>query len=83
MEAANATQCDGCPSGMLLSDNRTDASLHDSIEDCTVCDAGMFYLQVSVVRIRACGGDRRTQDAHAPAAAFLQRREVHELYGHG
>ena len=32
----------GRPRGLLLADNGTDASLHDSVEDCSACPAGTY-----------------------------------------
>jgi hypothetical protein len=39
--ASPGSDCVACPAGTTLADGATSASLHDAVEDCEVCPAGM------------------------------------------
>ncbi|GMI08234.1 hypothetical protein TrVE_jg10447 [Triparma verrucosa] len=56
------TICTGCAVGKYLSDDRTDAALHDSPNDCISCIAGKFSKE-GAPACTACGEEKSSPTA--------------------
>ncbi|GMH88338.1 hypothetical protein TrST_g13960 [Triparma strigata] len=56
------TICTGCAVGKYLSDDRTDAALHDSQNDCISCTAGKFSKE-GASTCTACGDEKSSPTA--------------------
>ena len=42
MASSGQTSCESCPVARHLADDSTDASLHDSLDDCLLCRRGFY-----------------------------------------
>jgi hypothetical protein len=41
-DATGQTTCENCTAGRYLIDDETDATFHDSVEDCAACEKGQY-----------------------------------------
>ena len=54
MASSGQTSCDSCPVAKHLADKSTDASLHDSLDDCLSCRRGFYADSEGTAECTSC-----------------------------
>ena len=54
MASSGQTSCDSCPVAKHIADNSTDASLHDSLDDCLSCRRGFYADSEGTAECTSC-----------------------------
>ena len=54
MASSGQMSCDSCPVGKYNADNSTDASYHDSLDDCLLCRRGFYADSEGMAECTSC-----------------------------